>query len=560
MTGEPQGGTRPPDAFVCPADRGSRRPAPPRAARVRNPKVGTRPRDAFARYLLLLLLVPIAAAASDSVTLFAFDDHSLPFKSNLKLTFETPAKHPANPVLRHGPPGSVDGLGLAFYGSVIKVGDKYRMWYRATSDRTAAAGNVVAGARLAYAESVDGINWTKPELGLVEFNGNRRNNLLGMPAQLDYRRVEPLSCFVLHEPDDPDPARRYKMAVYGRYYPTEAGRAAARMEEGNVPSSIYPFFSADGLTWTLAVPPPRGNAFDETEVPFPVRNNFEIGGLYKFDGIYYVVGQELSPDIFLPDGGITRRTMVAHWSGDFVRWSSDRALSFHRYGYRSVRESLQEAHVPASVWNRGNVLLGLYGLWHGAVIVPERRMDLGFLVSNDGIHFREPIPDQVFLPRGADGEWDERGLIQGQGFENIGDRTFIYYGSWDISQVRRRPPQIGLATLPRDRFAHLSTRDPVASQFTSMPVPNTGARVLHLNVDGLSGSAGLRVELIDRLGEPVVGYSGRDAAIVRQSGLRVPVTWPNRSRIECANAAYRLRITWEGTDAAGIRFYAAYLE
>lgn len=501
-----------------------------------------------------------AIAAPGTFHLFAFDDHAIPFRSNLKLTFETPARHPGNPLVRNGPPGSIDSAGLAFYGSIIKVGAKYRMWYRAQSDRVTAAGNVVSGARLAYAESDDGIHWLKPELGLTEFSGNTRNNLLRMPESLDYAKTEPLSCFVLHEPDDPDPARRYKMAVYGRYYPTPEGRVAARMEPGNVPSSIYPFFSADGFTWTLATPDPKQPWYDEHEVPFPVRNNFEIGGLYKFDGIYYVVGQELSPDIFLPNGEITRRTMVAHWSGDFVNWSHDRSLSFHRYGYRSPRESFQEAHVPAAVWNRGNVLIGLYGVWHGAVIVPERRMDLGFLVSNDGIHFREPVADHPFIRRGADGEWDERGLLHGQGFENIGDRTFMYYGSWDISQVNKRPPQIGLATLPRDRFAHISMRDDVPAQFTSAAIPNTGPRTLFLNAAGLSPNAALRVEIIDKSGRPVAGYTDADAAVVTESGLRVPVSWRGGAKIDCANEAWRIRVGFSGPGASGIKFYAAYVE
>jgi hypothetical protein len=501
--------------------------------------------------------------AAEPISFFAFDDHALPFKSNLKLTFSRPQKHPGNPIVAHGPPGSVDAAGAVFYGSIIRVGAKYRMWYRAQSDGVTAAGNVAAGARLAYAESDDGLSWVKPELGLTEFNGNKRNNLLGMPPGLDYSRTEPLSCFVLHEPEDPNPERRYKMAVYGRYYPSPAGREALRMAPGNVPSSIYPFFSADGLTWTLATPAPKQKWYDETEVPFPVRNNFEIGGLYTFDGLYYVTGQELSPDVFLPDGSITRRTMVTHWSGDFVRWSHDRSLSFHRYGYRSVRESLQEAHVPAAIWNRGNVLLGTYGVWHGAVITGERRMDLGFLLSNDGIHFREPIPDHVFIPRGEDGSWDERGLLHGQGFEDMGDQTFIYYGSWDISQENRRPPQIGVVMLPRDRIASLSLRDPVPAHCTSQPIANdpSRSRGLWLNADGLGENAVLRVELIDKKGEPVAGYAGAAAAVVKNSGLKVKVVWRDgKDSIRCSNAAFRIRIAFEGAQAVQVKFYAAYLE
>ena len=31
---------------------------------------------------------------------------------------------------------------------------------------------------LCYAESSDGVHWTKPDLGLVEYQGNKNNNLL----------------------------------------------------------------------------------------------------------------------------------------------------------------------------------------------------------------------------------------------------------------------------------------------------------------------------------------------------------------------------------------------
>lgn len=504
---------------------------------------------------LSILFASVAVhAAGETVHLFSFDDHSIPYRLNLKLTFTKPEKHPGNPVVPPGPEGSVDSVRAQFYGSVIREGAKFRMWYSAIAD-THTVGTASTSARLAYAESDDGIHWTKPELGLTEFAGNRRNNLLGFTDGLDFSRVEPLACFVLHEPDDPDPARRYKMAVYGRYHPTPAAPRYPGVPADNVPSTIYPFFSADGLTWKLAVPPPKGTTFDETEAPIRVRNNFELGGLYKFDGIYHVAGQALSPDVFAHDGSLVRRTMVTHWSADFVTWSQDKSLAFQRWGYRGPRESLQEAHEPAATWNRGNVLIGLYGVWHGAVIATERRMDLGFLVSNDGIHFREPVHDHVFIPAGADGEWDQRGLIHGQGFENVGDRTFIYYGAWDVSGGGKGTSGIGLATLPRDRIAALSTRDPGDGQFTSRPFTLASPAVLRVNVEGISARAAMRLELLDREGRVLPGF----AADLAGSGFAVPVVWSGASGIP-TGTPLRLRATFHGPEAAEVKFYAAYLE
>lgn len=511
---------------------------------------------------LLPLLAAVVAAAGASAEgpfhLFSFDDHTLPYRLNLKLTFSAPAKHLGNPVVAPGPAGSPDALRAQFYGSVIREGGRFRLWYCAIA-QPGTVGNVSTSARLAYAESRDGISWTKPELGLVEYAGSRRNNLVALPAGLDLGKVEPLACFVLHEPGDPDPARRYKMAVYGRYYPSSNAPRHPGVHADNVPSTIYPFFSADGLTWTLAVPAPKRGWFDETEAPIRVRNNFEIGGLYRFDGFYHVAGQALSPDVFAPDGSPVRRTMVTHWSPDFITWSQDKSLAFQRWGYRGPRQSLQEAHEPAAIWNRGNVLLGLYGLWHGAVVVGERRMDLGFLVSNDGLHFREPVADHVFLAAGADGAWDQRGLIHGQGFENVGDRTFIYYGNWDPSGDLRQCG-IGLATLPRDRFAALSPRDPGEAQFTSRVLTGVGGRTLRLNADGLSDRAWLEVELLDRNGRALPGQTGAAAARVTVSGLATPVAWPAGDRLPANAAGFRLRFRYAGPEAAAIRFFAAYLE
>ena len=104
---------------------------------------------------------------------FAFDDHSIPWQHNLKVTLVPATKHPANPVLRRGPEGTADHGGAGLYGTVIKDGGKFRMWYVAFDDDKE---NKVASARwrAAYAESPDGVKWIKPNLGIVEFAGAQK--------------------------------------------------------------------------------------------------------------------------------------------------------------------------------------------------------------------------------------------------------------------------------------------------------------------------------------------------------------------------------------------------
>ena len=291
-----------------------------------------------------------------------------------------------------------------------------------------------------------------------------------------------------------------------------------------------------------------------------MRNVFEIAGLYKFDDIYYVAGQEGWPDAWMPGGAPAGRTGVTHWSGDFIHWSQGRSFSFQRYGYHSVREDLEEAHEPFGVWNRGNVLLGVYGLWHGSTLWTERRMDLGFVVSNDGVHFREPVPDHVFLKAGKDNEWDRRGLLQGQGYENVGDQTYIYYGTWDLSAEVDPPASIGLATLRRDGFGCLSTRFPGEGALTTIPISLEGREAcLYVNAEGLGEETHLRVEVRDKLGRGVIGYSGEEAAIVKNSGLKVKVSWAGKAALTLSDQPFRLHVRFLGEHPENIKLYAAYL-
>lgn len=134
----------------------------------------------------------------------------------------------------------------------------------------------------------------------------------------------------------------------------------------------------------------------------------------------------------------------------------------------------EQNHEAISVWHRGNVLLGVSGRWHGAKDWKDVTVDLGFVMSNDGLRFREPLHEWTFLKRGSDGEWDQGGLLQGQGFENIGAQTLIYYGAWDPRNWQGAPPRggVGIATLPEIASAvWSSTRPPKAKATTRWKGP-----------------------------------------------------------------------------------------
>src|SRR6187431_187873 len=69
-----------------------------------------------------------------------------------------------------------EGNTSAYY-TILRDGETYRMYYRG-ANWDEKAKKATHREVTCYAESKDGIAWTKPELGLFEFNGSKANNIV----------------------------------------------------------------------------------------------------------------------------------------------------------------------------------------------------------------------------------------------------------------------------------------------------------------------------------------------------------------------------------------------
>lgn len=137
--------------------------------------------------------------------------------------------------------------------TVIREGDRWRMWYGAYDKNYKRDDD----ASLCYAESTDGAHWTKPNLGLVEYQGNKDNNILISGPQVGGFAF---SCVFV---DENKPAgERYKV-VWQRL---------------NVEKSawwVYGATSPDGMQWTLLPEPISPKNSDTTTACIP------DGGKYR---------------------------------------------------------------------------------------------------------------------------------------------------------------------------------------------------------------------------------------------------------------------------------------
>ena len=231
-------------------------------------------------------------------------------------------------------------------------------------------------------------------------------------------------------------------------------------------------------------------------------------------------------------------------------------------------------HQGAALWNRGNVILGIYGMYHNES--NDRlyaTMDLGLLVSHDAMHYREPIPDFKIVPCFEEFPLLNPGLGAGSKImqaatANIGERTLHFYTTWEYP----RRGMVRIATWPRDRLGFFSAVSRPVFQgqgYKDIPVePHTISCPVHagkedagvfVNVDGLGEYSQLRVDLLDLEFRPVPGYSGDDCVLVSEDGLRQRVAWKKGDTIGHFDHPVRVRVNWNGVRPEDARLYAVYV-
>ena len=135
--------------------------------------------SAAALALVLSLIVTGLQAADPEVIdiggrreLFV-DGHLIERMDGAKLRLHRPT--PREIAVVHDQPWEGKSSG---YKTVFKDDDRYRMYYRGSHVIYTREGFAEPHKEVVcYAESQDGIHWTKPDLGLVEFEGSTKNNI-----------------------------------------------------------------------------------------------------------------------------------------------------------------------------------------------------------------------------------------------------------------------------------------------------------------------------------------------------------------------------------------------
>jgi len=430
------------------------------------------------------------------------DDYLIDEMSALERIFHRPTKEPAPVIVPDRPWEESSFLGIVG-NSVLydEEAKQYRMYYIiyqmiGLSERQ----------HFAVAVSDDGLNWTKPELGVADFRGSKANNLL-----VDYespRYAEELFFYtnVIYDRRDPDPARRYKSLGFLLNHKTGA--------RGTTVS-----FSPDGLHFTDA---PEN----------PVLPNGDTNTLLGWD-------DRIGKYVAYPrtDGPTSARDIGYSTSDDFIHWTPTQTVMepiagdpphFEIYGMPVVKYE--------------GLYLGFPWAFIAAGLEP---LDTQLAVSRDGVTWQRDPNAPMFIPRGPAGAFDDSYAITANPIV-VGDEILFYYMAcgfphgYAFTTERKFEGAIGLARLRLDGFASLSCFADSGGHVVTRPLTFAGRRMV---VNCGCERGWLRVELQREDGTPIPGFAEADCDPISTDAIRQPVTWHGNADVSAlAGTPIRVRI------------------
>ncbi|MEI6392966.1 MAG: hypothetical protein WCT12_17910 [Verrucomicrobiota bacterium] len=389
------------------------------------------------------------------------------------------------------------------YFTVFQDGPLVRLYYRGIVP----AGDTSIGQVTCYAESTDGIHFTRPNLGLVECQGSKENNIIyqGFAAHnfAPFRDANPAA----------KPEERYK-ALAG------------------ILSKLYAFVSSDGIHWKKlqADPVMTKGAFDSLNLSFwdERTQNYRCFSRYGDDGV---------------------RAIQSCTSTDFVHWTDPVP---NRYPGRPPKEHFYTngtrpcpgaPHIYLSFPKR---------------FVPERKKfadykemgvsDAVFLSSRDGVDWDRSFLEAWVRPGLDSRNWTQRSNMPAWGIVQLDPAEFSMYITehyeWPDHRLRR-------ITVRRHGFASVHA-GAAGGEFTTRPLTFTGK---HLILNYATSAAGaIQVEVQDEQGKPIEGRTLADMPALFGDELDAVVSWKSGSDLSgLVGKPVRFRFVLRDADLFALR-------
>jgi hypothetical protein len=378
------------------------------------------------------------------------------------------------------------------------------------------------------ATSEDGIHWERPDLGLVEFQGSKHNNILPPDVMVPQFK----------DPVEKDPAKLYKNLDWTK--------------DTKAPMKASLHYSPDGFDWT----PYSGNPVMDTT---PVIGRWGPTQIMGWDPIRetYAAFVECSHHMRAPFG---KRIIGRAESPDMISWTeAETILVPDELDYPDT-EFYKLLVLPYE-----GIYVGLLWIFRTTNLTHHPEV----IVSRDGFHFERNFREPFIYRGGRRIDFDSGSVY----LDNVvvqGDQVFFYYigsNSRSAEQMRdvgdRAGESVGLAVSRLDGFVSVdggngwvphdatdaelkaSTGREYLSDISKGPESfgqlvtrsfSFSGSQLHLNSTRAPIAAGpgigeIRVELLTFNHHKIEGFTFDDADPILESGLDQVASWNGSSDV-----------------------------
>jgi hypothetical protein len=407
------------------------------------------------------------------------------------------------------------------YCTVISQGDFYKLYYRGLPK---AGNDGSTNETTCYAESVDGVTWTKPNLGTYEIKGTLDNNvILASDAPFSHNFSPFLDTNPTIKPD-----AKYKALA------------------GTKNTGLYGFKSEDGIHWIKIKDTPvfTDGIFDSQNVAFWSPSEKQYLCYFR---------------TWSGEGYKGKRTVSRTTSPDFINWSAPEKMDFGNTPMEHLYTNQTHAYFRAP-----QIYVAI-----AARFMPKRQVlsEEEALALNVNPKYFQDCSDVVLLTSRGSNKYDrifmESFIRPGIGLQNWVSRS--NYPALNTVQTGPAEMSIYVNQDYAQPTAHLRRYSLRLDGFGSVQAGYSGGKMItkpfafegdKLLLNFSTSAAGeIKIEIQDENGEVIPGYSKEDCQAIIGNELNKSVSWGNdKDLISLNGRVIKLHFFMKDADLYSMKF------
>ncbi|QEG00717.1 hypothetical protein Mal15_47890 [Stieleria maiorica] len=418
--------------------------------------------------------------------------------------------------------------GFCGYATVIRDGDRLRLYYRGLG---VAGQDGNRSETTCYAESTDGVTWTKPDLGLFEVKGTRQNNVVLSDAA----------------------------PVTHNFSPMLDTRPGVRQEErykalgGTVKSGLVAWVSADGTRWRRLQDAP---VIPSDQVPFPHFFDSQNLAFWSAAEQQYVCFFRVFQDKI--------RRIARSVSDDFVHWSPPVVMGYRHRGDQAPIEHLY-TNQTHPYFRAPHLYVSI-----AARFMPRRQVltdDQARAIDVNPRYFKD-TSDAILMTARPGRDYYNRTFLSSFVRPGIGARNWVSRTNYPALNVVQTGPTEMSVYLNQDYAqptAHLRRYSMRLDGFASAQADYHGGELItkpltfagsRLAINFATSAAGdIRVEIQDASGQPIPGFTLAESREQIGNEIDRIVTWNSGPDVSpLAGRPVRLRFAMKDADLFAMQF------